>query len=234
MARKHSRRFTAQLDRVDKRRAYKVTEALELLKELSNAKFDETLELSTRLGVDPRKSEENVRGTIVLPHGTGRTIRVACFAKGEHAMAAEAAGAEIVGDDDLIEKIDQGWSEFDVLVAHTDMMRAIGRLGKKLGPRMPNKKSGTVGEDVGEAVRQIKAGKVEYRVDRQSNVNCPLGKLSFSADQLLDNFRALWGAILVAKPSSSKGVYVRRLYLSTTMGPGVRVDVGDSRTVVSG
>lgn len=232
MSRDHSRRFAAVAKQVDKNRVYGVREAIELLKGLSNTKFDETIEFAARLGVDPRKSDENVRGTITLPHGTGRQVRVAVFAKAEHAAAAREAGAETVGDDDLIAKIDEGWSDFDVLVAHVDMMRAVGRLGKKLGPRMPNKKAGTVTEDVGETVRQIKAGKVQYRVDRQSNVHVPIGKVSFETDKLVENFAALFGAILAAKPSASKGVYVRHVHLSSTMGPGVRIDVQDARTVV--
>lgn len=232
MSKEHSRRFTAAIKQVDKNRTYGVREAIELLKELSSTKFDETIEFAARLGVDPRKSDENVRGTITLPNGTGRQVRVAVFAKGEHATAAEEAGAETVGDDDLIAKIDEGWSDFDVLVAHVDMMRAVGRLGKKLGPRMPNKKAGTVTEDVGETVRQIKAGKVQYRVDRQSNVHVPIGKVSFETDKLMENFAALFGAILAAKPSASKGVYVRHVHLSSTMGPGVRIDVQDARSVV--
>lgn len=231
MSRDHSRRFAAVAKQVDKNRVYGVREAIELLKGLSNTKFDETIEFAARLGVDPRKSDENVRGTITLPHGTGRQVRVAVFAKAEHAAAAQEAGAETVGDDDLIAKIDEGWSDFDVLVAHVDMMRAVGRLGKKLGPRMPNKKAGTVTEDVGETVRQIKAGKVQYRVDRQSNVHVPIGKVSFETDKLVENFAALFGAILAAKPSASKGVYVRHVHLSSTMGPGVRIDVQDARSV---
>jgi len=232
MSRDHSRRFATALKQVDKNRAYGVREAIELLKGLSNTKFDETIEFAARLGVDPRKSDENVRGTITLPNGTGRQVRVAVFAKAEHAAAAQEAGAETVGDDDLIAKIDEGWSDFDVLVAHVDMMRAVGRLGKKLGPRMPNKKAGTVSEDVGETVRQIKAGKVQYRVDRQSNVHVPIGKASFDTDKLMENFAALFGAILAAKPSASKGVYLRHVHLSSTMGPGVRIDVQDARSVV--
>lgn len=233
MPKKHSKRFRALLDRVDGAGPRPVEEAIGLLKELASAKFNETIEFSTRLGVDPRKAEENVRGTLVLPHGTGRVLRVACFAKGEAAMEAEAAGAETVGDDDLIAKIEEGWAEFDVLVAHTEMMRSIGRLGKKLGPRMPNKKSGTVSETVGEAIRQIKAGKVEYRVDRQSNINCCLGKASFSTEQLMDNFKALFGAVLSAKPAALKGVYVRQLFLTSTMSPSIKIDVADARSVAT-
>jgi large subunit ribosomal protein L1 len=233
MAQKHSRRFIAALGQIDRERLYSVREAIEVLKTLSSVKFDETIEFSTRLGVDPRKAEENVRGTIVLPHGTGRVLRVAVFAKGDAATEAELAGADVVGGDELIDKIDQGWAEFDVLVAHVDMMRAVGRLGKKLGPRMPNKKSGTVSPDVGDAVRQIKAGKVEYRVDRQSNVNVPIGKVSFDSEKLVENFRALFTAIIQAKPSASKGVYVRHLTLSTTMGPGLKIDIGEARAVLA-
>jgi len=199
MASKHSRRFTEAAGRVDRMEARAVREAIELIKELPATKFDQTLEFAARLGVDPRKAEENVRGTITLPHGTGRDIRVAAFAKGEHATAATEAGAEVVGDDDLIAKIDKGWEDFDVLVAHVEMMRSVGRLGKKLGPRMPNKKAGT----------------------------------AFDTEKLVENFIALYGAVLNAKPSSLKGVYVRSLFLSSTMGPGVRIDVVDAREIVA-
>ncbi len=233
MARKHSRRFREILSKVDRTRLYTVSEAVTLLKSLANTKFDETLEISMRLGVDPRKADENIRGTVVLPHGTGRTVRVAVFAKGEAAIDAEKAGADRVGDDDLIADIQNGWSDFDVLVAHVDMMKDVGKLGRTLGPRMPNKKSGTATEDVGEAVQQLKAGKVEYRVDRQSNMSVPLGKISFEDAKLLDNFRTLVSAVLAAKPASVKGVYLRQMYLSTSMGPGLKIDLADAREVAS-
>lgn len=231
MAKKRSKRYRELVAKVDRGREYPVREAIETLKQVASAKFDESLELACRLGVDPRKAEENVRGTVTLPHGTGKVPRVACFAKGEAAVEAEQAGADVVGAEDLIERIEGGWEEFDILVAHVDMMRAVGRLGRKLGPRMPNKKSGTATEDVGQAIREIKAGKVEYRVDRQSNLNCLLGKVSFDTDKLLANFSTLYGAIWDAKPAGLKGTYVRRLYLATTMGPGLKIDLQDARQV---
>ncbi|MGI6352124.1 MAG: 50S ribosomal protein L1 [Armatimonadota bacterium] len=231
MARKHSKRYRALLEQVGKGRYYTVGEALDLLKSLATTKFEETLDLNMRLGVDPRKAEENIRGTVVLPHGLGKTVKVAVFAKGEAAIQAEQAGADRVGDDDLIEDIQNGWSDFDVLVAHVDMMKDVGKLGRTLGPRMPNKKSGTATEDVGEAVTQLKAGKVEYRVDRQSNMSVPLGKIGFDKEKLLENFQTLMAAVLAARPASLKGVYVRQVYLATTMSPGLRIDVANARDV---
>ncbi len=231
MARKHSKRYRALLEQVDKGRYYTVGEALDLLKSLATTKFEETLDLNMRLGVDPRKAEENIRGTVVLPHGLGKTVKVAVFAKGEAAIQAEQAGADRVGDDDLIEDIQNGWSDFDVLVAHVDMMKDVGKLGRTLGPRMPNKKSGTATEDVGEAVTQLKAGKVEYRVDRQSNMSVPLGKIGFDKEKLLENFQTLMAAVLAARPASLKGVYVRQVYLATTMSPGLRIDVANASDV---
>lgn len=232
MAQKHSRRFRQVEAQVDPTRLYKVREAVDLLKSLSSVRFDESIEIALRLGVDPRKAEENVRGTLTLPNGTGRVPKVAVIAKGEAAIDAEQAGADVVGSEDLIAQIEQGWEDFDVLVAHVEMMRAVGRLGKRLGPRMPNKKSGTATEDVGTAVRELKAGKVEYRVDRQSNVHVPLGRVSFETDKVVENFSALVGAILAARPASSKGVYLKQIHLSSTMGPGLRVDIQDARTLV--
>lgn len=218
---------------VDRRKLYTVDEALELLNSLATARFDETLDVNMRLGVDPRKADENIRGTVVLPHGLGKAVRVAVFAKGEAAIEAEQAGADRVGAEDLIEDIQNGWNDFDVLVAHVDMMRDVGRLGRTLGPRMPNKKSGTATEDVAEAVTQLKAGKVEYRVDRQSNMSVPLGKISFGKQKLTENLQTLMAAVLAAKPAGLKGVYVRQIYLATTMSPGLRVDVNDVRDLAA-
>jgi large subunit ribosomal protein L1 len=229
MAKKHSKRFREISKKVDRTRLYTVREAMELLSELTTAKFDETVEIALRLGVDPRKAEENIRGTLVLPHGTGRTVRVAVIAKAEHAEAAEKAGAEVVGGDDLVEEIAAGRWDWDVLVAHVDMMKVVGRLGRVLGPRTPNKKSGTATEDVGGAVQHLKAGQIEYRVDRQSNMSCPLGRASFGLDKLMDNFQSLMAEVLAAKPAGLKGVYIRHVFLSTTMGPGLRIDVSDAR-----
>ncbi len=231
MAQKHSRRYKEVLAKVGKTKTFAVADAITTLKELSSVKFDESLEVSMRLGVDPRKADENIRGTIVLPHGTGRTLRVAVIAKGEAAMEAEQAGADRVGAEDIVTDIEGGWSDFDVLVAHVDMMKIVGRLGKTLGPRMPNKKSGTATETVGDAVTQIKAGKVEYRVDRQANLSVPLGRLSFDQEKLLDNFKVLVGEVLAARPSSVKGVYLRQLVLSSTMGPGLKIDLANVREV---
>jgi large subunit ribosomal protein L1 len=231
MAKRHSRRFLDVLKKVTRAKLWTVHEAIDTLKQISSAKFDETLEISIRLGVDPRKAEENIRGTVVLPNGLGKAVNVAVIAKGEAAMEAEKAGADRVGGEDLVDEIAAGWSDFDVLVAHVEMMKVVGRLGRTLGPRMPNKKSGTATEDVGDAVRQLKAGKVEYRVDRQSNVSVPLGKLSFESQKLCENFQVLMGAVLAAKPSGLKGIYLRQVYLSSSMGPGLRIDVANVRDV---
>jgi len=231
MARKHSRRFTEVLKKASRAKVWTVREAIDTLRQLSSTKFDETLEISMRLGVDPRKAEENIRGTIVLPNGLGKSVNVAVIAKGEAAMEAENAGANRVGSEELVDEIAAGWSDFDVLVAHVEMMKVVGKLGRTLGPRMPNKKSGTATEDVGDAVRQLKAGKVEYRVDRQSNVSVPLGKLSFDSEKLYENFQVLMSTVLAAKPSGLKGVYLRQVYLSSSMGPGLRIDVGNVRDV---
>lgn len=233
MAHKHSRRYREMVGRVDRTRTYGVREAIELLKSVASAKFDESLEVSMRLGVDPRKAEENVRGTVVLPHGIGRSVTVAVIAKGEAAIAAERAGADRVGGEELVDEIQAGWSGFDVLVADVEMMKVVGKLGRTLGPRMPNKKSGTATDDVADAVRQIKAGKVEYRVDRQSNLSCPLGRISFDTDKLYANFQTLMSAVMAAKPSTCKGVYLRQVYLSTTMGPGLKIDTAEAREAAS-
>ncbi|HOB21479.1 MAG TPA: 50S ribosomal protein L1, partial [Bacillota bacterium] len=201
-------------------------EALAIVKEKANAKFDETVEVAVRLGVDPRHADQQVRGTVVLPHGTGRQVRVLVFAKGEKAKEAEAAGADFVGAEDLAEKIQGGWTDFDVAVATPDMMGVVGRLGRILGPRglMPNPKTGTVTMEIEKAVREIKAGKVEYRVDKAAIVHVGIGKASFSLEQLQDNFRTLMDAIVKAKPPAAKGTYLRKIVLSSTMGPGVRVN----------
>ena len=198
-----------------------------LVKQTSKAKFDETIELHARLGVDPRHADQQVRGTVVLPHGTGKTQRVLVFAKGEKAEDAKAAGADYVGEAELIDKIrNENWFEFDVCVATPDMMGLVGRIGRILGPKglMPNPKAGTVTNDVEKAISDIKAGKVEYRVDRTSIAHCPIGKASFGEEQLLDNLNALMGAIVRAKPSAAKGVYLRSLYLTSTMGPSIRLN----------
>ncbi len=213
--------------KLDPQRRYPLPEALALAREAARAKFDETVELAIRLGVDPRKADQNVRGTVILPHGTGRSVRVAVFAKGDKAREAEEAGAEVVGAEDLAKRISEdGWLEFDKAVATPDMMSVVSRLGKILGPRglMPNPKVGTVTQDVGQAVQELKAGKVEYRVDRAGNVHVPIGKVSFTEQSLLENAVSLVESLMRAKPSSAKGTYVRSAAVSTSMGPGVKVD----------
>ncbi len=207
-------------------REYELAEAVQTVCDLAFAKFDETLEVSIRLGVDPKHADQMVRGTVVLPHGTGRSSRVLVFAQGEKLQEAEAAGADHVGGDDLAKKIQGGWLDFDAVVATPDMMRVVGRLGRVLGPRgmMPNPKTGTVTPDVTKAVNDIKAGKVEFRVDKAGVVHAPLGKMSFGAEKLLENTTALLAEVVKAKPSASKGRYVLSLTLSSTMGPGIPVD----------
>jgi len=211
---------------VDRNKLYDVEEAMDLVKKTATAKFDETVEVAVRLGVDPKKQDQQVRGAVVLPHGTGKTPRVLVFAKGEKAREAQEAGADFVGDDDLIQKISQGWLDFDVAVATPDMMPAVGRLGRILGPRglMPNPKTGTVTFDVARAVNEIKSGKVEYRLDKAGIIHCPIGKASFEKEQLVENFRALMSALVKAKPPAAKGTYVRGVTVSSTMGPGIRVN----------
>ncbi|SDC52475.1 LSU ribosomal protein L1P [Pelagirhabdus alkalitolerans] len=225
MAKKTKKQQEA-LKHVDRSKAYDVEEALNLVKENATAKFDETVEAAFRLGVDPKKADQQIRGAMVLPHGTGKSQTVLVFAKGEKAKEAEEAGADYVGEADLISKINQGWFEFDVIVATPDMMAEVGKLGRVLGPKglMPNPKTGTVTFDVANAVKEIKAGKVEYRVDRQSNVHVPIGKASFELDQLKDNFNAIADTLVKAKPQSSKGIYMRNASVTSTMGPGVKVD----------
>lgn len=226
MAGRNGRRFKTALSQIDRRAQYSIEDAVTLLKDMPAPKFDQTVEMALRLGVDPRQADQQVRGTVMLPHGLGKTIRVVVFAKGEQAAAAEGAGADIVGADDLAERINGGWTDFDVAIAAPDMMRVVGRLGRILGPRglMPNPKSGTVTPDVARAVAEAKAGRVEYRVDRNGNVHAPVGRVSFEKNRLVENVRTLFETILRARPSSAKGQYVRSVTLATTMGPGVRID----------
>jgi large subunit ribosomal protein L1 len=211
----------------DEEKSYPVEDALGLVKKFPDAKFDETVDMSLRLGVDPKHADQMVRGAIVLPHGIGKAVRVAVFAKGEKEREAREAGADVVGAEDLVERIQGGWMEFDSTIATPDLMGQVGRLGKVLGPRglMPNPKLGTVTFDVGRAVREAKAGKVEFRVDKAGNVHVPVGKKSFALEQLAQNAMALLEAIVRAKPSASKGQYLRSITVSSTMGPGVHVDV---------
>ncbi|MCL6625970.1 50S ribosomal protein L1 [Alicyclobacillus shizuokensis] len=226
MARK-SKRFQEAVKQVDRAQEYDPREAIELLKQVATAKFDETVEAAVRLGVDPKKQDQQIRGAVVLPHGTGKTARVLVFAKGEKAKEAQAAGADFVGDDDLIQRVSQGWMDFDVVVATPDMMGSVGRLGRILGPKglMPNPKTGTVTFDVARAVEEIKAGKIEYRLDKAGNIHVPIGKVSFDVEQLLGNLRTLVDALQKAKPPAAKGQYFRNLSISSTMGPGIKVSV---------
>jgi len=224
---KRSKKYVEAARLVEPERRYEIGEAAELLPKLSLSKFDGTVELHLRLGIDPRHADQLVRGTVVLPHGTGRVTRVIVFAQGENAQVALRAGADDVGSDDLVKKIDDGWFEFDVAIATPDMMGTVGRLGKKLGPRglMPNPKSGTVTFDIERAVSEIKSGRVEFKVDRAGIVHVPVGKASFAPDHLAANVATLVDAVQRAKPSGAKGTYMRTLTLAPTMGPGVRIDI---------
>ena len=224
---KHGKKYNEAAKQVDRATLYDPAEAVALVKKTAVAKFDETVELHIRTGCDGRHAEEQIRGAVVLPHGTGKTVRVLVFAKGDKVSEAEAAGADYVGGDELIPKIqNEGWLDFDVVVATPDMMGVVGRLGKVLGPKglMPNPKAGTVTMDVTKAVNDIKAGKIEYRLDKSNIVHCPIGKASFTEEQLADNLKAIMDAIVKAKPSSLKGTYLKSITLTSTMGPGVRVN----------
>jgi len=231
MARTHGKRFRKLAEGYNPAEALDPSQAVSLVKKNANAKFDETIEAHIRLGVDPKKSEQNVRGTVVLPHGTGRAVRVIAFAKGDKAKEAEAAGADFIGEQDLIDKVKGGFAEFDVAVATPDMMGAVGsQLGRILAQKMPNPKAGTVSPNIGAAVRDIKAGKVEYRLDKTSIVHTIVGKASFAEEQLAENVATLLDAIIRAKPAASKGTYLRSITLTSTMGPGVKVDPNKVRT----
>ena len=221
------KKMNASLEKVEKGKEYSLENAIQKVKELTYVKFDETVDIVFNLGVDPRKSDQMVRGTVVLPHGTGKTLRVLVFAKGEKELEAKQAGADFVGADDLVEKINKGWLDFDKVVATPDIMGVVGKLGKVLGPRglMPNPKLGTVTFDVAKAVKEIKAGKVEYKTEKAGVVHVPIGKVSFDAQKLLDNARAIIESVNKAKPSTSKGRYMKGISVSSTMGPGLRIDV---------
>lgn len=224
---KRGKKYTEAAKLVDRTVQYDVAEAIDLVKKTAVAKFDETVEAHIRLGVDGRHADQQVRGAVVLPHGTGKTVRVLVFAKGDKVAEAEAAGADYVGGEELIPKIqNEGWFEFDVVVATPDMMGVVGRLGRVLGPKglMPNPKAGTVTMDVTKAVNDIKAGKIEYRLDKANIIHCPVGKASFTEEQLADNFNTLMDAIIKAKPASAKGTYLKSVTVATTMGPGVKVN----------
>jgi len=227
--------YQGALAKVDRTKRYALEESVRLVQQTARAKFDETVDLAVRLGVDPRQADQNVRGTVVLPHGMGKAVRVLAFAKGEKEREAQEAGAEFVGAEDLIKKISEGWLDFDKAVATPDMMGAVGRIGKILGPRglMPNPKTGTVTQDIGKAVKEIKAGKLEFRVDKAGIIHVPVGKVSFGAEKLFDNARAVLISILRAKPASAKGNYVLGVTLSTTMGPGVKLDLAQVRALAA-
>ncbi|RKQ85582.1 50S ribosomal protein L1 [Brockia lithotrophica] len=226
---KRGKNYLEALKLVEKDRRYSVREAIELVKRTSYASFDATVEAAVRLGVDVRKADQQVRGTVVLPHGTGKTMRVLVFAKGDKAKEAQEAGADIVGAEELVSRIEQGFLDFDVAVATPDMMGLVGRLGKILGPRglMPNPKTGTVTQDVAKAVREIKMGRVEFRTDKQGNVHIPIGKVSFPTEHLEENLRAFLDQLKRLKPAAARGQYIRNVTLSATMGPGIPVDLSE-------
>ena len=223
---KKSKKMQEALKKVDAAKAYSVEEAVALAKETNIAKFDATVEVANKLNVDPKKADQQIRGAVVLPNGTGKTQTVLVFAKGEKAKEAEAAGADFVGDDDMVQKIQGGWFDFDVVVATPDMMATVGKLGRVLGPKglMPNPKTGTVTMDVTKAVNEVKAGKVTYRVDKAGNVHVPIGKVSFEDDKLVENFKTIHETLVKAKPSAAKGQYMKNISVTTTFGPGIHVD----------
>ena len=223
---KRGKKYLEAAKKVESSKAYSADEAVTLVKETSTVKFDASVEVAFRLGVDPKKADQAIRGAVVLPHGTGKVQRVLVFAKGEKAKEAEAAGADYVGDSDMINKIQQGWFDFDVIVATPDMMAEVGKLGRVLGPKglMPNPKTGTVTFDVAKAVNEIKAGKVEYRVDKAGNIHVPIGKVSFEAAKLKENLAVIYDTMLKVKPAAAKGTYVKNVTVTSTMGPGIKVD----------
>lgn len=227
---KHSKRYNVAYTMFDRQKRFDLSEALKLLKSLPASKFDETVELHFNLGVDPRKADQQIRNSVVLPHGTGKTVRVLVFAEGDKADEARQAGADYVGLDDLVEKISGGWFDFDVVVSTPNLMGRIGKLGRVLGPRglMPNPKVGTVTMDVGKAVEEAKGGKVTYRVDKFANLHVPAGKLSFEEDKLKDNLKAILGAIIKERPATLKGVFIKSITLCTTMGPGIKIQVASA------
>ena len=228
MATGHAKKYQDAAKRFDQQHQHTPVEALELVKTLSSAKFDETVEVAVRLGVDPRKADQIVRGTVALPSGTGKNVRIAVFAGGDAAVAARAAGADVVGADDLVERINGGFMDFDLAIATPDLMGMVGRLGRVLGPRglMPNPKTGTVTTDVAKAVTEFKGGRVEYRTDKFGNIHVPMGKASFDVDSLGTNFKAILDELQKAKPASAKGKYLRSIVVSSTMGPGINIDPG--------
>jgi len=234
MAKQHGKRYDQALKKVQHAEAVAPRIALEAVKETASAKFDETVEAAIRLGVDPRQSDQMVRGSVNLPHGTGKSPKIAVFARGENATAAQEAGADIVGAEDLVAQIDGGWKEFDILVATRDMMGIVGKLGRKLGPRMPNPKAGTVTDNIAQTVRDLKGGKAGFRVDKAANIHVPIGKVSYSAEKLEENLNALIQALLRAKPASSKGHYFKKITVSSTMGPSHRIDPAIATALATG
>ncbi|HOJ62461.1 MAG TPA: 50S ribosomal protein L1 [bacterium] len=228
----HGKRYQKIVDGLT-REPVSLEEAVKMIKSIATAKFDETVELIANLGIDPKKADQQVRGTVSLPNGTGKSVRVAVFAEGEQATAAKEAGAEVVGSDDLVQKITEGFLDFDVVIAAPDMMRHVGKLGKILGPRglMPNPKTGTVTNEIAKTVKEFKAGKIEFRADKAGGIHVPVGKASFTDYQLLGNIQTVIAALLRAKPATAKGTYMKSVYLSTTMGPSIRLDPNSLRDV---
>lgn len=221
---RHGKRYQSAAATLERGALLGPEEALQRVKQMASAKFDETVELAMRLGVDRRSGEQMVRGTVSLPHGSGKSPRVVAFARGEDVQRAEEAGADFVGAEDLVTKIEGGWKDFDVLVATREMMRVVGRLGKRLGPRMPNPKAGTVGDDIAKIVRDLKGGRIQFRLDRGGNIQVPIGKASYAVDQLKENFGTVLQAVLRARPAAAKGQYLRKIAVSSTMGPSALVD----------
>lgn len=227
MSKRRGKKYRQAAELVDSHKQYEITEAVELLKQSAKANFDETIDVAFRLGVNPKNADEQIRGALVLPHGTGRTQTILVFAQGEKVKEAEEAGADYIGNEEIIAKINDGWLDFDVVIATPDMMAEVGKLGRILGPQglMPNPKTGTVTFDVAKAVSDVKAGQIEYRVDNAANLHVPIGKVSFDNDKIVENFEALIDTIVRVKPAASRGIYVRNAAISSTMGPGIKVDV---------
>ncbi len=232
---KHGKRYIEAKKKIEKGKAYPIEEAIKLVLDTATAKFDETVEVAVNLGVDPRHADQMVRGSVVLPHGTGKQVKVLVFAQGEKEKEAQAAGADYVGGEEFIKKIEEGWLEFDKVVATPDMMSKVAKLGRILGPRglMPSAKTGTVTFDVAKAIKELKGGKIDFKVDKGGVIHAPIGKVSFGAEKLLDNFKALMETIIRLKPASAKGTYIKGITLSSTMGPGIKVDTASVRDLVS-
>ncbi|MEO0231817.1 MAG: 50S ribosomal protein L1 [candidate division WOR-3 bacterium] len=226
---RHSKRYTSLLEKIEREKLYKVDEAIKLVKELATAKFDETIEVSIKLGVDPRKADQMVRGACVLPYGTGKKVKVLVFTRGDEEKEAKEAGADYIGFTDLIEKIKSGWIDFDYVVASPDTMPEVSKLGKILGPRglMPSPKTGTVTKEIGRVVSELKKGRIEFRVDKTGNIHAPIGKASFSEENLIENFLTLIEEVQNSRPSSFKGTYIQKIVISSTMGPGIKIDLNN-------